>query len=241
MRGTPVAKLLEKNGLGCHIQTFYTKNVHTLEEAAKLTLDELESSGAFSYAEASTLKLLFEPEHSKTVLGRLLLANGLEQYSKQFYDDGVYDVAPLTMKQIADIGVVDEQDQQRICALLGGNSFNEGLEYNTDAVQEYFSSALQEVEKTGIHKRFHPKDVPIKDAAVLGRKRQGAPLTQEGTGEKSLKTTMVYNVSETDVDERNEENASQRSCMKSNTAHVLDPEAAATGRAPLYKHLMDIL
>lgn len=83
-------------------------------------------------AERKHLEGLFVADHQKITVGKLLAA-GFAQYSKQFYDDGVYEVAVLSLEDLEDIGVKDRNDREAIFALFNGNKSG-GSFFNEAAV-----------------------------------------------------------------------------------------------------------
>ena len=118
---TPVGKLLKENGFERLALAFYKENIRTVDQAAELTRSQLKSLGSTTLAERKQLEALFVAEHQKTAVGKLLAANGFAKYSKKFYDDGVYDVEPLSREDLEDVGVKDRNDRDVLFVLFNGN------------------------------------------------------------------------------------------------------------------------
>ena len=118
---TPVGGLLKQNGFTRLALAFYDENVRTIDQAAELTRSQLKSFGNTTLAERKKLEGLFVADHQKTAVGKLLAAKGFAKYSKQFYDDGVYEVETLSLEDLEDIGVADRNDREAIVALFNGN------------------------------------------------------------------------------------------------------------------------
>ena len=110
--------LLNQNGFARLVPDFHKENVRTIDDAAKLSREELRLIGKTTLAERKRLVELFAPVWKKTPMGRLLEKNGLGQYAQSMYMEGVHTLQPLTREDLKEVGVEDQVHRDYLVGLL---------------------------------------------------------------------------------------------------------------------------
>ena len=119
---TEVGELLRRNRFEDLAPIFYDEGVRTVDQASKLTRSQMKSFGNTTLAQRKVLERLFTPKHATTPVGKLLAANGLSEYSKQFYKDGVVEIVALTKADLEEIGVENKEHLEALFTLFNDPS-----------------------------------------------------------------------------------------------------------------------